>query len=207
MAVLVCLGSIGLLGLLLVCEGLQSKHMSDLNKDIAKDAATLRSQPDISKVLTVQNQLQSLTGLHSQKPAASRVFTYLNQVTPTQATITSFTIDFTQQTMTIAGTADSLSSVNKFVDTLKYTTYSSDGGKSTKAFSGVVLSSFAISGSGGQGNQAATYSVTLKYDPVIFDTTKKVKLTVPNITSTRATLNSSGDLFIPTPASTTRQGN
>lgn len=197
-AVIACAVSIGILVFLLLISAAQAKHLSDLNKDIASDTAKLKQQSQIDKILTVQNQLQSLTALHDGKPAVSRVFDYLNQVTPAQVSINSFTIDFTTQDITIAGTADSLSSVNKYIDTLKFTTYKTDSGTSTKAFNNVVLTSFAISGSGG-GSQSATYSIKFKYDPPLFDVTQKTTLIVPTVTTTRSSLDKPTDLFQPAP--------
>ena len=72
------------------------------------------SEPQINSILTVQNQLESLTALHSTKPAVSRLFDYLNSLTPSQISITNYTSDFTQQTVTVTGSADALSTVNQF---------------------------------------------------------------------------------------------
>jgi hypothetical protein len=186
-----------LLIVLLGASSLQKKHLSDLNKDITTESNQLKNKPDIDKILTVQNQLNSLTALHAGKPAASRLTTYLNDTTPTQVSISQFSIDFTTQGVTITGTAENLSSVNKYVDSLKYTTYSVDGGDSTKAFSDVVLSSFSLNSANGStsNGQQANYSITLLYDPVIFDITQNVDLSVPTTTTTRATGVSGSDLF------------
>ena len=83
-AIIIALGSIALLVLLLIVGGLQKKHINDLTKDIKADTIQLQKEQDITKILTVQNQLQSLTALHEQKPAVANLFGYLNQVTPTQ---------------------------------------------------------------------------------------------------------------------------
>ncbi|MEK7594136.1 MAG: PilN domain-containing protein [Patescibacteria group bacterium] len=181
--------SIALLVVLLSLTGLQNKHLNDLSKDIASSTAKLQKQPQIGKILTVQNQLESLTGLHDQKPAAPKVLEYINQVTPAQVDITSLTVDFTEQTATITGTADALSSVNKYVDTLKFTTYTTQDDNTAKpAFSNVVLSSFGLGdSSGGKANpHPANYTITLSYDPAIFDNTQRVTLSVPNLISTRS---------------------
>lgn len=192
-SVLVAVASVGLLVLLLIVDGVQYKHLHDLSNDITRESNQLQQQPDIGKILTVQNQLQSLSSLHNQKPAASRLFDYLNEVTPVNVSISSFHIDFTQQTASITGNADSLASVNKYVDTLKFTTYNTDSAQNTNAFNNVVLSSFGLGG--GQGAQAANYSITLSYDRNIFDITQNPKLTVPNQVSTRSALESPADLF------------
>jgi hypothetical protein len=196
-ALLASVIAIGLLILLLAADGLQKKHLSDLSRDITTDSSKLQNQPQITKVLTVQNQLESLTSLHESKPAATEVFGYLNSVTPAQVDINNFSIDFTQFSITVTGTADSLSSINQYVDTLKATTYTSDQnpGTSLPAFSSVVLSSFGLTnpqtGSNGQpSGQPASYTITFSYDKNIFDITQKIKLVVPNLTTPR-----SNDLF------------
>lgn len=206
-AFLITAAAIALLVLLLVIGGLQKKHISDLNKDIKTNTAKLQSQKDIAKILTVQNQLNSLTALHDQKPAAANLFGYLNDVTPVQVSITNFTIDFTAQTATITGTADSLSNVNKYVDTLKFTTYTTgDNSTPTKAFSDVVLSSFGLSSGSTNPKQNAAYTITLSYNPDIFDSTKKVELKVPNVTTTRSQIGEQSDLFTAAPSTTTGGG-
>jgi Tfp pilus assembly protein PilN len=203
-SVLVTVFCVSLLVLLLAANGLQKKHLSDLSKDIASESSKLQSEPDIARILTVQNQLESLTGLHSGKPAASRLFDYLNQVTPSQVAISNYTTDMTQQTATITGTADSLHSVNQYVDTLKFTKFVEDDGSNNPTkqapFSNVVLSSFGLS-TAGEAGKPANYTITLSYDPAIFDISKKIKLSVPSITTTRSTLNATAsDLFQPGPA-------
>lgn len=196
-SVLASLVAIGLLVLLLIVSGLQKKHLNDLSSDITKDSRTLQQKPQINKILTVQNQLQSLTSLHAAKPAVSRLFDYLYQITPNNVSINSLDNDFTTQTMTITGGADALNTVNKYVDTLKFTTYSLEGDNNsggTKAFSNIVLSSFSLN-SGGAGNAAASYTITLNYDKTIFDITQKINLTVPSKTTTRASLDQPEELF------------
>lgn len=208
---LACVGTIGLLILLLAASGLQKKHLNDLSQDIKTDSTKLQKKPEIAKILTVQNQLGSLTALHSEKPAASRLFDYLNEVTPPQVSITSFKVDFTEQTSTITGTSESLSSVNKYIDTLKFTTYKVKGGSSgTKAFSNVVLTNFGLSSNLKQANgQPANYTITLGYDKNIFDITQNVSLSVPSLNTTRSALaQPKEDLFQApaTPAKTTKEG-
>ena len=194
-AIIISLASVALLVLLLIVGGLQKKHISDLNADIKSDTATLQKKKDINKILTVQNQLNQLTALHSSKPAASSLFKFLNEVTPTQASINSFKIDFTAQTVTITGSSDSLSSVNKFVDTLKFTKFIADDSAPTPAFNNVVLSNFAVNGGGAGSNKAVSYTIVFNYDPALFDSTKKVELEIPSTTTTRTQPGQTTDLF------------
>lgn len=167
--------------LLVVVHGLQKKNLSDLNADIKAASEELRATEDLSKILTVQNQLNELPNLHDQKATASRLFDYLSQVTPTEANISKLDVDFASSTMTISGDAASLTVVNKYTDTLKFTKYHTEkSSDQNSAFSEVVLSSFS------RDSQRATYNIMFKFDPVIFDGTEKVTLTVPQIVSTRS---------------------
>ncbi len=81
----------------------------------------IQSQPQITRVLTVQNQLKTLVTLHENKHVTSRVFDYLSQVTPPNANLARLSIDYGLNIITIDATADSAATVNKFVDTLKFT--------------------------------------------------------------------------------------
>lgn len=176
--------------LLVVVHVLQKKNLSDLSADIKTSSQQLKDTPDLNKILTVQNQLKVLPQLHDKKAVASRVFKYMSQVTPTEATISKYEVDFDQNTMSIGGSAKDLNVVNKFTDTLKFTKYVGNSGSSSKpAFSDVVLSTF------GRDSKGATYTITLNFDPAIFQSDDEVSLTVPDIISTRSKVEKPGALF------------
>lgn len=198
-AVLVTGLAVALLLVLLSINGLQKNHLSALSDDIDKESKQLQREKQIDRVLTVQNQLESLTDLHEKKPAAARLFNYLNKVTPNQVGISNVEVVFADQTMAITGSADALSSVNKYVDTLKFTSYTVDGEVADKAFNDVVLAAFGLGENNNDPAQAATYTITLSYDETIFDITQKVDLVVPNLTTTRSEAESPTELFQPAP--------
>ncbi len=177
--------------MLLVVQVWQKKSISDLNSDIKKYSNQLSSTDDINKILTVQNQLASLTTLHDQKAVASRLFDYTTQTTPAAATISKLNLDFAQNTINISGSADSLATVNTYVDTLKFTTFKAvgDSTKEGNAYSQVVLSTFART------SKDTTYTITATFDPTIFNGTSEVSLTVPKITTTRSATEQPTDLF------------
>lgn len=178
-----------------IVYGFQKKNLADLNEDIKTYNEQLKNTPDLDKVLTVQNQLTSLTALHEDKAVVSRLTGYLTQLTPTAVNISQLDIDFAGNTMTIAGSAQQLDVVNTYIDTLKFTTYqtlSADNapeGEAVRAFNDVVLSQFSRNDSG------AKYTITLGYDAAIFDVANNVKLTVPKIVSTRSLTEQPTDLF------------
>jgi hypothetical protein len=181
-ATIITASAVGLLILLiLIVYGLQKKHISDQTVDIKKYSQELQNTQDLNKKLTVQNQLDSLPGLHNDKVVATRLFSYLGQLTPAQASITKFDIDYAANTMIFTGTADSLSTVNKFADTLKFTTYKTEANTTDKpAFSKVVLNTFART------DKDASYQIDATFDTAIFNSTNDVTLTVPKIISTRS---------------------
>lgn len=200
--------------LLLFVRVNQPKHLSDLDKDIKENVTKIQEVPDIDKILTIQNQLNSLPGLHDKKVINSRVVDYLNRLTPAQATVSDLTMDFETSTMTIKGNADNLVTVNKFVDTLKFTDYkvNNEAGASGRAFKGVVLQTFSVSAVGQSGSKAVTYELNLGFEPAIFalyrdaqDPANQVTLNVPSIISTRSATESPASLFSPQPQPTQPQ--
>lgn len=171
----------------------QGQHLRNLEADIAEQTKQLEGIPDIAKILTIQNQLNSLPALHSEKPVASRVFTYIQQLAPTEASISSLTVDFDGQTMEITGNATNLAAVNKFADTLKFTSYTTEMNEANQAdadkktaFSEVTLAQFGVATSGTTGDKPTTYTINLKYAPEIFSSQNNAKLLIPNQVTTRS---------------------
>ena len=169
----------------------QKKSISDLSKDINAASDELKDTPDLTKMLTVQNQLKALPALHDNKPVVSRMFGYITQSTPTAASISRLNADFLLQNITISGSADTLETVNTFTDTLKFTTYHTKSAPKDElpAFSSVVLASF------GRDNKGATYTITFEFDPAIFSEDDEVVLTVPNKITTRSQTEQPSALF------------
>ncbi len=168
----------------------QKQHIDHLTTDIKSNNAKIQNINDISKILTVQNQLKALPDLHSQKPATSRLPEYLIQITPSNVSLASVNIDFTSQTVSMSGSAPSLSDVNTFVDTIKFTNYTVKGTEgSSKAFSDVVLTGFS------KDQKGASYQIDFKFDAAIFDNTKEVSLSIPKIITTRSEIEKPSALF------------
>jgi hypothetical protein len=182
--------SVTLLALTISATLFQKKHISDLDKDIKKYENSLKNTPDLNKILTIQNQLTSLPALYAGRPVTSRIFGYMQATTPAKISLTKMSVDFANTTLSVDGTADTLESVNRYVDTLKFTTYTlKDSEDKTNAFSQVVLSSF------NRDAKQATYSVDLTFDPALFDGTKEVTLNVPQTITTRSETELPGGVF------------
>jgi hypothetical protein len=176
--------------LLTIVYGLQKKNLSDLNKDIEIASDELQGTEELTKILTVQNQLKALPALHDKKVVASRLFSYLSQTTPASAAVAKVNVDYELSTISISGSADELTTVNTYADILKFTKYSTKADATKKsAFTDVVLSAFSRNADG------TTYTLMFKFDPAIFANTDEVKLTVPNIISTRSEVDRPTALF------------
>lgn len=176
----------------------QKKHLNDLSKDLTRDATQLQNTPNINKIITVQNQLTSLTSLHDAKPAASRLFDFLAQVTPNNLSIANVSADYTTSTLTIGGAGKDFLAVNTFVDTLKFTTFTTDKDttKSGPAFTKVLLNSFST------GEKSSTYQVSMAFDPALFDSLQKITLAVPKTITTRSQISQPTELFQQAPTTT-----
>lgn len=183
--------------LLVAVQGVQKKNITDLNDDIEKYSDQLKDTEDLDKILTIQNQLNALSGLHDQKIVASRVFEFMQQVTPTDVTISDHNVDYTAFTMTITGQAPSLDRVNTFTDTLKFARFTlGDESETSKAFSSVVLEQF------GRNEQGSTYTIKLNYEPRLFVITENPRLSIPpGFVTTRSVLGQPTEIFKKNPES------
>lgn len=164
----------------------QKKQLSDAKKSIASYTSQLKAIPNVNKIVTVQNQLQSLVSLHQSKHISSRLFTYLPAVTPTKAHVSSIKLDFTANTMEISGTADGHQTINTFIDTLKFTTFKIGNDSSTKsAFPAVLETAFSLDNT----QASASYTISATFDQALFANAadgQAPTLVVPTLTSTRS---------------------
>jgi hypothetical protein len=180
--------------LFLTVDVVQKKQLNDSKKAVDSASQQLKTVPQIDQIITVQNQLKTLSSLHANKHITSRIFKYFPKLTPQNVTINKLDVDLKLNTMIISGKANSQQDVNIFVDTLKFATYKV-GNKEGNAFNSVVESGFApASGSIG-------YTVQLNFDPILFANTmdEQGKPVTPTLTvntnNSASTLSPSSTLF------------
>jgi Tfp pilus assembly protein PilN len=150
----------------------QKRHINSLTKDIQKQVTAIQNVPDVNTMLTVQNQLTLLPTLHEGKPKTSRLFEYLSQLVPLEAPVSNFSLDIDKNSITMTGTADSIATINRLVDTLKLVKYRvNDSTDGTQVF---TMTSTRLTGD----NSSATYQLAMTFDPIIFDNTKIITLVV-----------------------------
>ncbi|MBI2589282.1 hypothetical protein HYW35_03745 [Candidatus Saccharibacteria bacterium] len=178
--------------MLVVVHVVQKSQLSSAAKAQDTLSSQLSNIPNLGQIITIQNQLKTLVGLHQAKHVSSRIFTYLPQVTPSNASIGKLDIDLAGSTMSISGNADSQKTVNTFIDTLKFTTYMvGDQDTPHSAFTSVVESTFAINATN------VSYTLDISFDPQLFannlldsqDHPQEPKLSVPKLTTTKSGVN------------------
>lgn len=185
-SVIVGAASIALVTVLfLTVQVVQKKNLNDLSKDIVKQTKQLQEVQDLDKILTIQNQLSALPALNDSKPVSSRILKYLPQVTPATASISALDVDFDTNTFTITGNADSAATVNKYVDTLKFATYTSSKTQNGKPFSDVVTT-VTVGAAGSDPTRKAAFLLKFTFDPILFSNTETPEIVVPKIISSRS---------------------
>lgn len=182
--------SLGLFLLLfLTVHVIQKTSLSNLNSDIKKYSTELKQTPDLNKILTIQNQLSVLDGMHDDKSVSSRAFGFMQQVTPADITISELATDYALGTISITGQAASLDKVNTFTDTLKFATFTTAQAQKQKAFPNVVLSQFS------RNEKDATYTITTGFAPALFSNADNISLEIPKTVTTRSVVEQPTDIF------------
>jgi len=178
--------------MLVTTYGFQKKQLGDAAKQISTSIKDLEAIPNINQILTVHNQLKTLVDLHDSKHVNSRLFTYLSQVTPINASLSNLNIDFSANQMTINGTAVSQAVVNAFADNLKLAKYQLGSGSPLSAFPSVLESSFNINPSN------VSYTLSVQFDPNLFTDSDKDaggKHQMPVLSVSNQPVRSSNSLF------------
>lgn len=163
----------------------QKKQLSNADNTASTTTQQLKNMTALAQIVTVQNQLQTLSTLHHNKHAVARLFSYITQTTPTDVKIGSLSLDFSTNSLGIDGTASDQTAVNTFIDTLKFTTYKiGSQGNSLNAFPSVQESSFSIA------TNSVNYSLQIQFDPQLFSNNlpSVPQLSVPSLTTTRSAL-------------------
>ncbi len=192
-ALLVTAASIAIFILVLFSvDVVQKKQLSDADNQVKAATTQLENVPNINKIITIQNQLQTLSTLHQSKHAVSRIFTYMPQLTPASANVGTLSLDLSSNTLQINGTADSQFTVNAYIDTLKFATYKMNASDSVhQAFPSVTLTGFSVA----QGK--SSYSISATFDPALFSSplSPAPTLIVKNQVTTRSVQDDPSNVF------------
>lgn len=179
--------------LLLFVKVVQGVAIHSLNNKIASNTKILQDNKNLNDVLTIQNQLNTLSSIENADPNPNYLAGYLAELLPSKATISDLQVSFSGNTVAMTGNANNLVTVNKLVDTLKFTNFTLNSKNEGSAFSGVTLSAFSVNQSN-TGTQAQ-YTINFNFNPQIFQSFANIKLNVPKETTTRSVLDQPPPLF------------
>jgi hypothetical protein len=107
--------------LLIYIYGFQGIRSARLDADIERENATLTSVEDLSKILTIQNQLAAMSGINEQKKIDSRIFDVVAAVVPpgpNSVAISGITLDAATKTITLEGQTRAFDSMEVFKKTI-----------------------------------------------------------------------------------------
>lgn len=165
----------------------QVAQLSNKQKSIDGSLRTLQSDPNAIKVATLQNQLQGLSTLATQKPSMSRMFGYLQELVPSNVGLNSVNIDPSTSSIKLAGTTNSYQSANAFSDTLKQAklNYQSNGQtQSLTPFSAIIFSNLGKGSGDSGGSSSVSFALSMTYDVKLFDSSiQKPVIVIPSLTS------------------------
>ena len=204
-SILVTIIALGLLGLAAtVVYAIQPVTSTLLDKAIDEDMAKLNKDKNLTRNLTIQNQLTSITGLHEQKGNVTGIFEYLkalNPAAPNNLTISKMQLDPSTTTMSIEASAADFSRLAIIKDTFNAAVFSyskpKDGEegydqvKGEKVFSDVSVTDPSLSNDS-DGKSVVSFKMALTYNPLLFDwTLKNIVVSIPqkNTTPTANSVN------------------
>jgi Tfp pilus assembly protein PilN len=151
--------------------GVQAVRNTVADDAIKKGSSQLASVTDLSKILTIQNQLTKLSALNDAKSIDSRIFDMLQAVippAPNAVQISSLTVDSVAGTVSLEGQTPSFSSLETFKKTvgLANIQYKDADGKQTDVVLASNLSITNVSyGEDATGAKVVRFDITFTYAP------------------------------------------
>lgn len=173
-----------------------------LDNSIKNGSDKLAKVEDLSKTLTIQNQLTKISDLNSNKKIDSRIFDLLNAVippAPNDIKISDLTIDSATNTITINGqAANSYAAVEVFKKTIegaqvKYT--DSDKKEQKLVLASSISTSNTSYGEDSSGAKVLRFTLSFVYAPELFSPSSK------NVSVVITTSGNATDSYIGVPKS------
>ena len=192
-AVLTSIATVGLVGLLLFwLFVVQGVRLIAVDNSIKGKTQQLNDEKNLTRNLTIQNQMASLVKLHEAKGDFSNLFEYLktlNPADPDTVSMSKIVIDTNASTLTMEGFAGSFKSIGVFRDTLanakiSYITISGEKVNKGLLFSDIKVPKKSLD----KGNDeaiVASFQIVATYDPNAFQWgIAKPVLTIPQKSTT-----------------------
>lgn len=154
--------------------GVQTVRGAVADTEIKKGGTQLASVDDLSKILTIQQQLTKMSSLNNSKKIDSRVFDLLQAIippAPNEVKVSSLVIDATAGTITFEGQTPSFPSLEAFKKTIGAANirFKDSADKQTDV---VLASNLSISnvsyGEDANGGKVLRFTVSFTYAPDLF---------------------------------------
>lgn len=168
--------------------GVQTLLESSADGAIKDEFSKLSEVEDLPKTLTIQNQLDQLESLHSDKAKTSRLFDILTTTVPTgknKVAISKLYLDREENTIDIEGSApNGYEALEVFKKTIAQTTFEyAEGGEKKPAIN--IASEIADGdrnfGEDSEGNNVLRFSLSFSYPDELFSaTSENGRIIAPN---------------------------
>lgn len=167
--------------------GAQALRSTLADSSIKSNEAKLKNVKDLSNALTVQNQLSQISSNHNQTVMTSRIFDILSTVVPNSVTVTNFTLDSTQNQLTIDGETtvgyQALETLKKTIVATNFQ-YTNDGQQQTVPLSTQITDGTRSYSQDASGQQTLNFSIVVTYSPDVFArTSTSGRVVGPSVTN------------------------
>jgi Tfp pilus assembly protein PilN len=174
-AIFVAIVSVGIVALLAIYVfAVQTVRSAVADDAIKKGSAKLASVQDLSKTLTIQNQLTKISALHNQSKIDSRIFDVLTAIippAPNEVQISNLTIDASTSVITMEGQASNgYSAVEIFRKTIEgaQVKFTSNGNDQTVSLASNVNTGDTSYGEDSSGAKVLRFTISFTYDEALF---------------------------------------
>lgn len=166
--------------LLLYIFGVQNVRGLILDDQIDEKGAKLAQVEDLSKMLTIQNQLSKISSLNDQKNMTSRMFDVLSAIippAPNEVRVSQISIDSELKTIRIEGQTRGYDSMEVFKKTLESAifTYTQGDDPSAEPMTTPIASEISVSdtsfGETSDGQKVLRFTVSFVYADDLFSPT------------------------------------
>jgi hypothetical protein len=167
--------------LLIYIYGFQLIRESRLDADIKREEATLMQVEDLSKILTIQNQLAVMSTLNDQKKMDSRIFDVVAAIVPPEpnsVAISGVTLDAATSTITLEGQTRAFDSMEVFKKTIDsaIVVYNGPDGEESVPLADNIDTEQVSYGKDANNNTVVIFTISFEYPEELFSSTN------PNVT-------------------------
>ncbi|MES2631113.1 MAG: hypothetical protein V4611_04085 [Patescibacteria group bacterium] len=159
--------------LVLYVFGVQTVRTAFLDQAVKDGSAELAEVEDLSKMLTIQNQIDTINTLSEKKKIDSRVFDVLSAVippSPNDVQISNLTLDTEDSTITLEGQTRAYDSMEVFKKTIDSSiiVYNTDGEETQVKLASDISTTDVSYGENSNGQKVLRFTLSFKYPEELF---------------------------------------